>query len=108
MRRNRRYSAFARAGFPEEAVESELAILEFTQVETGAALLGLWDFPASIPEPERWQYVAWASVSAAKMDRLLAAANWLRSAVCMPIGEKSPPAPDAAHLQLLGIGVVTL
>ncbi len=68
----------------------------------------LWDFPASIPEPERWQYVAWASVSAAKMDRWLAAANWLRSAVCMPIGEKSPPAPDAAHLQLLVIGVVTL
>jgi hypothetical protein len=25
-----------------------------------------------------------------------------------PIGEKSPPAPDAPHLQLLGIGVVTL
>jgi hypothetical protein len=32
----------------------------------------------------------------------------LRSAVCMPIGEKSPPALDAARLQLLGIGVVTL
>lgn len=106
--RNARHLALAHKGFPREAVESERAILGFTQAETGAALLRHWDFPASMSEPVRWQYVPRASASQAKMACLLAAAKWLRSAVCAPNGEKRPPVPDAAHLQLLGIGAVTL
>ncbi len=95
-------------GFPREAVESERAIFGFTQAETGAALLRHWDFPTSMSEPVRWQYAPRASASQAKMACLLAAAKWLRSAVCSPKGEKAPPLPDAAHLVPLGLGATTL
>lgn len=106
--RNARHLKLAHAGFPREAVEAERAIFGFTQAETGAALLRHWDLPASMSEPVRWQYAPRASASQAKMACLLAAAKWLRSAVCAPKGEKAPPAPDAAQLQLLGLGAVSL
>lgn len=95
-------------GFPREAVESERAVFGFTQAETGAALLRHWDFPTSMSEPVRWQYTPRASASQAKMACLLSAAKWLRSAVCTRKGEKGPVMPDAAHLQPLGIGTMTL
>jgi HD-like signal output (HDOD) protein len=106
--RHARHLTLAHTGFPREAVDAERATFGFTQAETGAALLRHWDFPASMSEPVRWQYAPRASASQAKMACLLAAAKWLRSAVCAPKGAKAPPAPDAAHLQLLGLGAASL
>jgi len=106
--RSGRKLALKHTGFPREAVESERAFFGFTQAAAGAALLRQWDFPASMTEPVRWQYTPRASASQAKMASLLSAAKWLRSAVCTAKGEKIPPAPDAAHLQPLGIGAATL
>ncbi len=106
--RHARGLTLSHTGFPREAVESERATFGFSQAEVGAALLRHWDFPTSMSEPVRWQYAPRASASQAKMACLLAAAKWLRSAVCTPKGMKAPPAPDAAHLQLLGLGATAL
>ncbi len=95
-------------GFPREAMESERAVLGFTQAETGCALLKHWGFPHSISEPVRWQYTPRASASQARMATLLFAAKWLRSAVCTPAGALPPPPPEAGQLAMLGLGPVAL
>ena len=92
------------AGFPREAVESERAVLGFTQAETGCALLKHWGFPHSITEPVRWQYTPRATASQARMTTLLFAAKWLRSTVCAPAGAARPPVPEALQLSALGLG----
>lgn len=95
-------------GFPREATESERTALGFTQAEIGSALLRDWDFPHSISEPVRWQYVPRASASQARMACLLLAAKWLRTVACAPAGAPRPAMPDAPLLALLGITSVAL
>jgi hypothetical protein len=96
---------FVHASFPREAVESERTALGFTQAETGAALMRLWEFPETMTDPVRWQYSPRASVGETAMASLLYAAKWLRSSVCYGGGM---PAPEVANLQPLGLGVAAL
>lgn len=90
---------FATRALPQEAIEAERAQLGFHQAEAGAALLRLWEFPAAMTEPVRWQYLPRASNSHLRESCLLHAAKWLRTAACTP--DASPPLPDATILQPL-------
>ena len=99
---------FTLAGFPREAIESERAVLGFTQAETGAALLTHWEFPHTMSEPVRWQYTPRATASHKTMACLLYAAKWVRSAACAPTAASRPALPDSVQLQPLGINTTTL
>jgi HD-like signal output (HDOD) protein len=88
-------------GFPREACENERALLGFTQAEAGSTLLRHWDFPLSMSEPVRWQYFPRSTAGHQRMACLLHAAKWVRSVVCAPAGQLSPPLPDAWLLQPL-------
>ncbi len=101
--RHARGLVLRRSGFPREAVESERAVLGFSQAETGEALLQHWEFPSNITDPVRWQYAPRASSHEVRMSCLLHAAKWLRSAVCAAPGAPRPPLPDASQLLALGM-----
>ena len=89
-------------GFQKEATEAERALFGFTQADAGAALLRLWDFPLSMSEPLRWQYLPRASIAHGKMASLLYAAKWLRTAVCA--GPKARiPMPEMGPMQTLAL-----
>lgn len=95
------------AGLPREATEAERSFFGFTQAEVGSTLLRAWEFPLSMSEPVRWQYVPRASVGHVRMATVLLAAKWLRSAACT--GSSSlPPLPDPGHLQALGLNPAVL
>lgn len=100
--------SFCPGSFPREAVESERAALGFTQADTGAALMTLWEFPSSMFEPVRLQYAPRSSAVHLRMASLLYAAKWVRSAVCSPTLAERPALPDALYLQPLGITAATL
>jgi len=106
--RNSRPLALKHAGFPREAVESERAVLGFTQAETGEALLKHWEFPNNISAPVRWQYAPRAAAGEVRMACLLHAAKWLRSAVCASGTAARPPLPDASQLQPLSLSPAAL
>ncbi len=95
------------AGLPREATEAERSFFGFTHAEVGSALLRDWEFPLSMSEPVRWQYVPRASVGHVRMASLLLAAKWLRSAACAPTAVP-PPLPDPGHLQPLGLNPAVL
>jgi HD-like signal output (HDOD) protein len=99
---------FRSKGFPREAVESERALLGFTQADTGAALLKEWEFPTAMVEPVRLQYTPSASATHGVMAMLLYTAKWVRSAVCAPDCLQRPSAPDAVQLQRIGLTPATL
>jgi HD-like signal output (HDOD) protein len=86
-----------------EFVESERALLGYTQAEVGAAMLRQWGFPATMVEPLRWQYAPQSSPGFARMACLLHAAKWLRTVVCVEDGGRSPQMPDASVLKPLRI-----
>lgn len=101
--RGGRRLGFAPGTFPREAIAGERAVLGFTQADVGAALLKHWEFPATVFEPVRLQYVPRISAVHLRMAALLYAAKWVRSAVCAAsLGERPPP-PEAVFLQPLGL-----
>lgn len=87
--------------FPREAIDSERAILGFTQADAGAALLAYWEFPFAMSEPVRLQYVPRVSAVHLRMATLLYLAKWIRSNVCAGGGRQTLPLPEAVFLQSL-------
>lgn len=90
---------FTHRGLPREYIESERALLGFTQAEAGAELLDYWDFPQSMSAPIRWQYTPNSSAAHLRMAALLHAAKWVRSMVCSE--GAPPPLPDSSAIQSL-------
>lgn len=84
---------------PREAIDAERALFGFHQGDAGAALLQLWEFPAAMTEPVRWQYSPRTTIGHQREACLLHAAKWLRTAVCSPA--PLPPRPDPLILQTL-------
>ncbi len=88
-------------GLPRECADTERALIGFTQAEVGAAMLRQWDFPLTMVEPVRFQYSPRSSAGYVRMACLLAAAKWLRTAVCADEDRLPPPLPEAAILHPL-------
>jgi HD-like signal output (HDOD) protein len=93
--RNRPELRFVSRGLPLECCESERAVLGFHQAETGAALLRLWEFPAVMSEPVRWQYLPGGTAVHFPLSALLHVAKWIRTAALDPL---APRPPSVAHL----------
>ncbi|MFZ5497349.1 MAG: HDOD domain-containing protein [Verrucomicrobiota bacterium] len=89
--RNRSDLRFVSKDLPLECCESERAALGFHQAETGAALLRLWEFPAVMSEPVRWQYLPGGTAVHFQLSALLHVAKWIRSAVLNPAAPRPPP-----------------
>lgn len=92
---------FACSPFPAETVDQERQCLGFHNAEAGAALLRLWDFPAVMAEPVRWQYQPGATVSHGQLAALLALAKWI--SVNAAMSTPATTAPDAALLRRCNI-----
>ena len=88
------------AGFPFDASADEQAALGFTQADTGAALLRLWEFHHSMCEPVQWQYSPRSSAAHLRMACLLNCAKWLCSQVCAP-GPHRPPQPPESIMRMV-------
>lgn len=86
--------AFLGRGFPRGFIESERALLGFTNAEVGAAVLRAWDFPGEMAEPVRWQYAPVDGGLYRKLNCLLYASRWLAARVCASPGEKVAPPED--------------
>lgn len=93
---------FAPANLPLETCEQERQILGFHNADAGAALLRLWDFPAVMSEPVRWQYLPGATAAHGQLASLLGMAKWIRTAVTHNI-ESAPP--DRLLLRRVGISL---
>jgi HD-like signal output (HDOD) protein len=93
--RNRPGLRFVFKGLPLEYCESERVALGFHQAETGAALLRLWDFPAVMTEPVRWQYLPGGTAVHYQFSALLHVAKWVRTAALNPT---KPRPPSVVHL----------
>lgn len=70
---------FQRAGLPLETCDQERRLLGFHNGEAGAALLRLWDFPAVMSEPVRWQYLPAGTAAHAQLASLVGIAKWIRN-----------------------------
>lgn len=88
---------FSHKGLPREYIESERALLGFTQAEVGAELLESWDFPHLMVGPVRFQYTPHSCLSDPRMAALLYAAKWVRTMVCTE--GAPPPLPDPYAIQ---------
>jgi HD-like signal output (HDOD) protein len=97
--------SFVSAGLPREATQSERDQLGFTQADAGGALLEDWEFPPTMSEPVRWQYAPLSAGSHRRMTCLLAAAKWLREAVCTTAPSQLPP---SVMLDPLGLAAENL
>jgi HD-like signal output (HDOD) protein len=97
---------FAAHSLPLETCEEERRVLGFHNAEAGAALLRLWEFPAVMTEPMRWQYSPQGTTAHLTMATLLHVAKWLRTAVC----QQTPllPMPEAALLRRLNLTTAQL
>lgn len=84
---------FTARALPLETCEAERATLGFHNAEAGAALLRLWEFPAVMSEPVRWQYLPRGTTAHFQLAAVLYLAKWLRSAVCEENIELAPPDP---------------
>lgn len=82
---------------PREAIDLERTLLGFHQAEAGAALLRLWEFPAAMTEPVRWQYAPRTTIGHQREACLLHAAKWLRTAMCLPGPLPLRPDPTILH-----------
>jgi HD-like signal output (HDOD) protein len=91
--------AFACREWPREYSAGEGAVLGFTHAEVGAALLSAWNFPMTVREPVRFQYVPLRYGMQARMSCLLHTAKWLSAAVCTEEG--APRFPDNRYLDVL-------
>ena len=98
--RNRPELRFRSTGFPLDATTEEQAALGFTQADTGAALLRLWEFPHSMCEPVQWQYSPRSSAAHLRMACLLNCAKWLCSQVCSA-GTPGIPPPNESIMRMV-------
>jgi HD-like signal output (HDOD) protein len=71
---------FERCTAPFENCEQERQMFGFHNAEVGAALLRLWEFPAVMSEPVRWQYLPNATAAHRQLASLLGIAKWIRNA----------------------------
>lgn len=93
---------FEKQDQPAETSSQERQFLGFNNAEVAAALLRLWDFPAVMSEPVRWQYLPNASAAHGQLASLLALAKWIsRSALR---GGRSPFAVEPTVLRRIGKG----
>jgi HD-like signal output (HDOD) protein len=92
---------FAAGELPLETCEAERATLGFHNAEAGAALLRLWEFPAVMTEPVRWQYLPRGTAAHFPLSGVLHVAKWLRDSVCSE-GER-PNQPDPLLLRALKV-----
>jgi HD-like signal output (HDOD) protein len=93
-------------GFPDDYTAAERALLGFTNADTGASLLRMWDFPPAVVEPVRAQYQPVLAASHPRLANLLMVARWLRTAVCT--GKTPAVLPEARGMTALGIDELTL
>lgn len=82
---------FTTRTLPLETCEAERATLGFHNAEAGAALLRLWEFPAVMSEPVRWQYLPRGTAAHFQLAAVLHVSKWLRSAACQASLELPPP-----------------
>lgn len=90
---------FIHGGMPLEYCEAERNVLGYHQAEAGAALLRLWEFPAVMFEPVRWQYLPRGTSAHHQLAVIVHVAKWLRTMACNPAS--APPLPDRMLLQAL-------
>jgi HD-like signal output (HDOD) protein len=95
----------ADAGLPLETCVAERQLLGFHNGEVGAALLRLWEFPAVMSEPLRWQYLPSATAAHSQLATLLALAKWVRSAAML---QDVPAPPDPVQMRKLGLSASLL
>lgn len=97
---------FVSAGLPLETCDAERRLLGFQNAEAASALLRLWELPAVMTEPVRWQYLPQATIAHGQLAALLNVAKWVRSTVLD--GRQTPPAPEAAVLRRLALAPAQL
>jgi HD-like signal output (HDOD) protein len=95
------FLVFAHRGWVREYCAAEAAVLGFTHAEVGAALLHAWNFPQSIREPIRCQYVPLRYGPHARMTCVLHAAKWLGATVCADESDAAPEFPADRYLDVL-------
>lgn len=91
---------FKSRSLPLETCAEERELLGFHNGETGAALLRLWEFPAVMAEPVRWQYLPSATAAHAQLACLLTVSKWIRNAALV---DDASASPDALLLRRLGL-----
>ncbi len=97
---------FAACTLPLETCDEERRALGFHNAEAGAALLRLWEFPAVMSEPIRWQYLPRGTSAHFQLASLLHVAKWLRTAVCKNTVDL--PLPETALLKILNLTAAQL
>jgi HD-like signal output (HDOD) protein len=96
---------FAPGPLPLETCQAERAALGFHNGEAGAALLRLWEFPAMMTEPVRWQYLPRGTAAHLHLASALHVAKWVRSEICSAPGT---PRPDPVMLRSMNLSSATL
>ncbi len=91
----------ASRSLPLETCEAERTQLGFHNGEAGAALLRLWEFPAVMAEPVRWQYLPRGTVAHFKLACVLHLSKWVRTAACRETAQ--PPWPDQSLVRAIGV-----
>jgi HD-like signal output (HDOD) protein len=94
---------FEAGPLPFETCDQERRLLGFHNAEAGAALLRLWDFPAVMSEPVRWQYLPTATAAHAQLSSLLSIAKWVRTSVFTDANKSAPALPDQVLLRRTGV-----
>lgn len=98
--------SFQSAGLPFETCDHERRVLGFHNAEAGAALLRLWEFPAVMAEPVRWQYLPSATAAHAQLATLLHLAKWVRTVASDE--QKKFPLPEPSILRRAAINAPQL
>lgn len=91
---------FAPGPLPLETCHTERAVLGFHNAEAGAALLRLWEFPAVMTEPVRWQYLPRGTAAHLPLAAALHVAKWVRAEIC---GAPGTPLPEATLLRSMNL-----
>lgn len=97
---------FSATTSPLETCEEEREILGFHNAEAGAALLRLWEFPAVMAEPLRWQYLPRGTSVHFAMAGLLNIAKWIRTTVCHKTTRL--PLPESTLLKKFNLTAIQL
>lgn len=87
-------TCFTVQALPLETCEQERKALGFHNAEAGAALLRLWEFPAVMSEPVRWQYMPTATAAHSQLSSLLAIAKWIKAVAVAPERMQVPLDPQ--------------
>jgi HD-like signal output (HDOD) protein len=100
-RHNASWMVIAGRSFPREYTAGEAALLGYTHAEVGAALLSSRNFPLTLSEPIRFQYVPACRGPYSRLACLLHAAKWLCAAVCSDETDRTPALPENRFLDAL-------